>query len=181
MVAISGRFVDRCVIVLGGAEGVGLAAAVIFADEGAKIAVTGCDPQALRAAAEDLDALAIGCDLGDPQGAQGAMDEIEEALGGIDVLIVPESAICAIESALPLIRDGGNIVITTLETTPVLRKQAGQWARDLLPRRIRVNLAPKGRKTTEDFAQALVFLASPAACFINGVEFQDDGACRPLI
>jgi NAD(P)-dependent dehydrogenase (short-subunit alcohol dehydrogenase family) len=42
----------------------------------------------LREIAEDLDALSIRSDIADPQQSAGAMAEIEEALGGIDVLFV---------------------------------------------------------------------------------------------
>jgi NAD(P)-dependent dehydrogenase (short-subunit alcohol dehydrogenase family) len=250
MVAISGRFVDRCVVVLGGNAGIGLAAAHIFAAEGAKVAVTGRNPQTLRAVAEELDALAISADMADPQASAGAMAEIEEALGGIDVLFVnagvggfaPVEAVTqefwdqihsvnlrgaffAIQKALPLMRDGGAIVITGsigsvaavsgnvayAAAKAGLRAVARILAKELLPRRIRVNMVSPGPTDTEIFkrdatpqsiaamremmagvvpigrmgtsdevAQAAVFLASSAASFINGVDLFVDGGCIEL-
>jgi NAD(P)-dependent dehydrogenase (short-subunit alcohol dehydrogenase family) len=200
MVAIFGRFVDRCVVILEGTAGIGLAAARMFAGEGAKIAVTGRDPLDLRIVAEELDALAIGCDLGDPVGCAGAMAEIEEALGGIDVLVVAAEAGQAIPCALPLMRDGGAIVMIG-----AFQAEAGILAKDLVPRRIRVNavrpnlaemeisgddaqgqpihfikdtmaiaVAAAPQAAREKIARAVLFLASCAARGINGIVIGDD-------
>jgi NAD(P)-dependent dehydrogenase (short-subunit alcohol dehydrogenase family) len=190
MVAISGRFVDRCVVILGGTAGIGLAAAHLFSAEGAKVAVTGRDAAALRAVAEDLDALAIRSDMGDTAQTAAAMGEIAEALGGIDVLfvnagvggfaMVPEvteafwdgihsvnlrGAFFAIQAALPLMRDGGSIVITgsigSVAAVPGnvvyaaakagLRAMARIVGKELLSRRIRVNMVSPGPTDTEIF------------------------------
>lgn len=250
MVSIAGEFVDRCVVVLGGTAGIGLAAARRFREEGAKIAVTGRNMAALREVAEDLDALAIRSDMADPQQSGGAMAEIEEALGGIDVLFVNagvggfapvdqvteefwdqihdvnlRGAFFAIQRALPLMRDGGSIVITgsigSLAAVPGnvvyaaakagLRAMARILAKELLPRRIRVNMVspgptdteifkrdatpeiiaemkammagvvPIGRMgTSEELAEAVLFLASARASFINGVDLFVDGGCIEL-
>jgi NAD(P)-dependent dehydrogenase (short-subunit alcohol dehydrogenase family) len=250
MVAISGQFVDRCVVVLGGTAGIGLAAARLFRDEGAKLAVTGRNEAALRDVAEELDALAIRSDIGDTSQTAGAMAEIEEALGGIDVLFVNagvggfapvdqvteafwdqihdvnlRGAFFAIQKALPLMREGGSIVITgsigSVAAVPGnvayaaakagLRAMARILAKELLPRRIRVNMVspgptdteifkrdasaqqiadmrelmanvvPIGRMgTSEEVAKAVLFLASGAASFINGIDLYVDGGCIEL-
>jgi len=70
------RFADRCVVVLGGNSGIGLAAARLFRAEGAKLALTGRNEETLRAAAEELDALAIRSDIGAPAESRSAMAEI---------------------------------------------------------------------------------------------------------
>jgi NAD(P)-dependent dehydrogenase (short-subunit alcohol dehydrogenase family) len=131
------RFENKCVVILGGNAGIGLAAARMFRAEGAKLAITGRDAASLGAAAAELDALAIRSDMGVVADSHAAMAEIAERLGGIDVLFVnagvggfapiPEvtedfwdgihsvnlrGAFFAIQSALPHIRDGGTIVIT---------------------------------------------------------------------
>jgi NAD(P)-dependent dehydrogenase (short-subunit alcohol dehydrogenase family) len=131
------RFEGKCVVILGGNAGIGLAAARMFRAEGAQLAITGRDTASLTATAAELDALAIRSDMGVIADSQAAMAAIAERLGGIDVLFVnagvggfapiPEvteefwdgihsvnlrGAFFAIQAALPHIRDGGSIVIT---------------------------------------------------------------------
>lgn len=184
------RFSGKCVVVLGGNAGIGLAAARIFHAEGARLALTGRNAQTLAAAAEELDALGIVSDMGRIEASEGAMAEVEEALGGIDVLMVnagvggfaavPEiteefwdgihsvnlkGAFFAIQKALPLMRDGGSIVITgsigSVSAVPGnaayaaakagIRAVARVLAAELLPRRIRVNVVSPGPTDTEIF------------------------------
>ncbi len=63
------RFNGKTVLVTGGTSGIGLAAAIAFKKEGARVIVTGRDAQALEAAREALGPgdLAIRNDAGDPQ------------------------------------------------------------------------------------------------------------------
>ncbi|MDR6512835.1 NAD(P)-dependent dehydrogenase (short-subunit alcohol dehydrogenase family) [Novosphingobium capsulatum] len=184
------RFDNTCVAILGGNSGIGLAAARQFAAEGARLALTGRNPQTLHDAAEELGALAVRADMGDVEQTRAALAEIEQVLGGIDVLfvnagvggfaMVPEvtetfwddihtvnlrGAFFAIQNALPLMRDGGAIVITgsigSLAAVPGnvayaaakagLRAMARIVAKELLPRRIRVNLISPGPTETEIF------------------------------
>ncbi len=184
------RFTDKCVVILGGNAGIGLAAARMFAAEGAKLAITGRNADTLRAVAEELDALCIGADMGDLDQTSKTLTEIEHALGGIDVLFVnagvggfamvpdvtPEfwdqihtvnlrGAFFAIQQALPLMRDGGAIVVTgsigSMAAVPGnvayaaakagLRAMARIVGKELLPRRIRVNMVSPGPTDTEIF------------------------------
>lgn len=184
------RFTDQCVVILGGNAGIGLAAARQFAAEGARLALTGRNPQTLHAAAQECSALALRADIGDVAQTRAALAEIAEALGGIDVLfvnagvggfaMVPEvteafwdeihtvnlrGAFFAIQHALPLLRDGGAIVITgsigSVAAVPGnvayaaakagLRAMARIVAKELLPRRIRVNLISPGPTDTDIF------------------------------
>lgn len=184
------RFDNKCVVILGGNAGIGLAAARMFAAEGAKLAITGRNAETLREVAEDLDALCIRSDMGDLGQTAAALAEIEEALGGIDVLFVnagvggfamvpdvtPEfwdgihsvnlrGAFFAIQKALPMMRDGGCIVITgsigSMAAVPGnvayaaakagLRAMARIVGKELLPRRIRVNMVSPGPTDTEIF------------------------------
>lgn len=184
------RFDGKCVAILGGNAGIGLAAARMFRAEGAKLALTGRNAETLAAAAQECEALGIVSDMGDPEASRAAMAEIEEALGGIDVLFVnagvggfaPVSevtedfwdgihavnlrgAFFAIQAALPLLRDGGAIVITgsigSVAAVPGnavyaaakagLRAVARILAKELLPRRIRVNMVSPGPTDTEIF------------------------------
>lgn len=184
------RFEGKCVVILGGNAGIGLAAARMFHAEGAKLAITGRNPETLSAAAQECEALGLVSDMGDIAATRGAMAEIEASLGGIDVLFVNagvggfapvpdvseafwdevhqvnlKGAFFAIQSALPLMRDGGAIVITGSigSLTPVpgnvvyaaakagLRAMARIVGKELLPRRIRVNIVSPGPTDTEIF------------------------------
>ncbi len=184
------RFDNKCVVILGGNAGIGLAAARIFRAEGAKLALTGRNADTLAEAARENDALGVVSDMGDPAQSRAAMAEIEEALGGIDSLFVnagvggfaPVEAVTedfwdgihnvnlrgaffAIQAALPLMRDGGSIVITgsigSVAAVPGnvayaaakagLRAMARILAKELLPRRIRVNMISPGPTDTEIF------------------------------
>jgi NAD(P)-dependent dehydrogenase (short-subunit alcohol dehydrogenase family) len=184
------RFDGKCVVILGGNAGIGLAAARMFRAEGAKLALTGRDTASLKAAAEELDALAIRSDIGVIADSEAALCEIEEALGGIDMLFVNagvggfapitevtedfwdgihnvnlRGAFFAIQKALPLMRDGGSIVITgsigSVAAVPGnvayaaakagLRAVARIVGKELLPRKIRVNMVSPGPTDTEIF------------------------------
>jgi NAD(P)-dependent dehydrogenase (short-subunit alcohol dehydrogenase family) len=184
------RFDNKCVVILGGNSGIGLAAARMFRAEGAKLAITGRNEATLSAAANELEALGIRSDMGVIADSEAAMAEIGDALGGIDVLFVNagvggfapitdvteafwdevhsvnlRGAFFAIQKALPLMRDGGSIVITGSigSVTPVsgnvvyaaakagLRAMARIIAKELLPRRIRVNMVSPGPTDTEIF------------------------------
>lgn len=184
------RFDGKCVVILGGNAGIGLAAARMFRAEGAKLALTGRNAETLAAAAEEVEGLGIRADMGVVEQSKAALSEIEEALGGIDVLFVnagvggfaavPDvteefwdgihavnlrGAFFAIQQALPLMRDGGSIVITgsigSVAAVPGnvayaaakagLRAVARILAKELLPRRIRVNMVSPGPTDTEIF------------------------------
>ncbi|MFM6832353.1 MAG: SDR family NAD(P)-dependent oxidoreductase [Novosphingobium sp.] len=184
------RFDNKCVAILGGNAGIGRAAARMFAAEGAKLAVTGRNAETLREVAEELDALCIRSDMGDLDQTAQALAEIEDVMGGIDVLFVnagvggfamvpdvtPEfwdqihsvnlrGAFFAIQQALPLMRDGGSVVITgsigSVAAVPGnvayaaakagLRAMARIVGKELLPRRIRVNMVSPGPTDTEIF------------------------------
>jgi len=82
------RFADKSVVILGGNAGIGRAAARMFWAEGAKLALTGRNPETLAEAAAETQALAIKSDMGAVADSEAAMTKIADALGGIDVLFV---------------------------------------------------------------------------------------------
>jgi NAD(P)-dependent dehydrogenase (short-subunit alcohol dehydrogenase family) len=85
------RFVDKVVLVTGGAGAIGSAAVRRFAEEGARVAIV--DREAARAAAlaEDLvkagrEALAVGADVGSEDEVDAALARIVSHFGRLDVL-----------------------------------------------------------------------------------------------
>jgi len=80
---------DKRVLITGGASGIGAATARRFLDEGARVAVLDCNPQALSRIEKELPALenTIQADVSDADAVAHAFDELDERLGGPDVLI----------------------------------------------------------------------------------------------
>jgi NAD(P)-dependent dehydrogenase (short-subunit alcohol dehydrogenase family) len=131
------RFKDKVVLIVGGNSGIGLSAARDFAAEGAKVVITGRNPETLKAAAEEVGARAIQCDVADLSTLDACMDQVRQAHGRIDVLFVnagigtfaPVRAVTpaiwdevhavnlkgcffAVQKALPLMGRGASVVIT---------------------------------------------------------------------
>lgn len=82
----------KVVVVTGGSKGIGLACALAFAQQGAKVAIISRDPANLDAARESfkqqgLDTFATAADLRDETAAERAMNSIESSLGDIDILV----------------------------------------------------------------------------------------------
>ena len=85
-------FKNKVVVITGGARGMGLAVARIFAEEGAKLAICSRTEHQLKTAAEELTAmgaevLALPCDLTNRIKAEGFIQKVKAHFGQIDVLI----------------------------------------------------------------------------------------------
>ena len=132
------RFRDKIALVVGGNSGIGLAAARQLAAEGARVFITGRDPQTLEAAERDVPGLrAIRADMADAASLDPVLEEIRTAHGRIDALFVnagvgifcpvrdvtPEmwddvhdvnlkGAFFAVQRALPLMGKGSATVLT---------------------------------------------------------------------
>ena len=78
----------KVVLVTGGSKGIGLACALAFAAEGARIAICSRSRDNVERARADLkDALGVAADLTDADAAGKMIDTVEDRLGPIDVLV----------------------------------------------------------------------------------------------
>jgi NAD(P)-dependent dehydrogenase (short-subunit alcohol dehydrogenase family) len=77
---------DKCVVVTGAASGIGAALARRFAREGAGgVVVADRQADALAAIAQEIDALAVSCDVTDATQIAALVDRAEERYGPIDL------------------------------------------------------------------------------------------------
>lgn len=73
--------------VTGGASGIGLATARMFAEAGAAVAVLDLDEKTAAAGASDFAAIGVGCDVTDKRAVGKAVNRIVETFGGLDVVV----------------------------------------------------------------------------------------------
>src|SRR5947207_14482100 len=83
------QLANQSVLITGGGSGIGLAAAKLFLQQGARVAITGRDSSKLRSAAQSLGdkVLHHPGDIGDPDQAQAVVDKVIAAHGQVDVLV----------------------------------------------------------------------------------------------
>lgn len=85
------QLADRVALITGGGEGIGRATAMLFAREGAKVAVLGrhrenLDPVVDLIAAESGQAMAVCADVSDPGEMQAAIKEVIDKWGRLDIV-----------------------------------------------------------------------------------------------
>ena len=182
---MSKRFDGKVVVVTGGTSGIGLATARAFAGEGASVFITGRRQDALDAAVKAIGGRVTGvrADMANLADIDRLYDAVQQAHQQIDVVFAnagggefaPLGAITeahfdatfatnvkgvvfTVQKALPLLRDGGAVVLTGSTTgtkgTPAfsiysatkaaVRNLARTWSLDLKERRIRVNVVSPG-------------------------------------
>lgn len=134
------RLEGKVAVITGGNSGIGLATAQRFAEDGARVAIAGRDPQTLKDAAKTLgkDALAIRTDVADLSSIDKLYAEVVAKFGKIDVLFVnagvakfapitatteqfydeisninAKGAYFTIQKALPFLNDGASIILNT--------------------------------------------------------------------
>lgn len=78
-----------CVLVTGGTSGLGRAMALALAEGGARVALTGRDPERARAVAAQLpgDVVGLGMDVRDPASVEAGVRQAQDALGPLDALV----------------------------------------------------------------------------------------------
>ena len=83
----------RRVLVTGAARRIGRSIALVLAEAGADVAITyrgesrDAEETVRDLAAMDIEALALRCDVRDPESVREAVDEVAEQFGGIDLLV----------------------------------------------------------------------------------------------
>jgi len=131
---------NKVAVVTGGNSGIGLAAAKLYAQQGAKVAITGRNKTTLDSAVTEIGEGAIGfiSDVSDVSSIAPAYEKVAEAFGKIDVLVVNagvfagapfadftedlfdqlsdinfKGAFFSVQKALPYLNDGASVIITS--------------------------------------------------------------------
>jgi NAD(P)-dependent dehydrogenase (short-subunit alcohol dehydrogenase family) len=83
-----GRLDGKTALITGGTSGIGLETARLFVAEGARVAVSGRDPERLRSVAEELgpDTLVLSAAIDIPVERNRMVDRVGEHFGGLDIL-----------------------------------------------------------------------------------------------
>ena len=79
------QFDGKVTVVTGGASGIGAACARNFAARGAKVVVADLNHDLAQEVAKEIDAMAVGCDVGQEEQINNLVAEVESALGAVDI------------------------------------------------------------------------------------------------
>jgi NAD(P)-dependent dehydrogenase (short-subunit alcohol dehydrogenase family) len=75
----------KVAVITGGASGIGLATAQLFAAEGASVVIVDRNADAGEVAAKELDGRFVAADVGDPGDWRTIVDAAQETFGGVDI------------------------------------------------------------------------------------------------
>jgi NAD(P)-dependent dehydrogenase (short-subunit alcohol dehydrogenase family) len=183
------KLAGKVAVVTGGTTGIGLGIAQEFAADGATVFITGRRQEELDAAVATIGPRAIGVrsDVSKLADLDHLYDVIQQRFAHIDIVVAnagggsfqPIGAITeeefdktfainvkgtlfTVQKALPLLRDGGSIILTSSTSTTralpafsvygatkaAIRNFARHWILDLKDRRIRVNALSPGPTRT---------------------------------
>ncbi|MGC1862959.1 MAG: glucose 1-dehydrogenase [Methylocystis sp.] len=189
-----GKLSGKIAIVTGGNSGIGLATAKLFATEGARVVITGRRKRELEAAVAEIGhgALGIQGDVSKLADLDNLYVELKQKFGRIDILfanagiaeVAPLDAVTeahfdklfdinvkgllfTVQKALPLIVDGGAIILTSSvantkgvaalgvysATKAAVRSFARTWTSELKDRKIRINAVSPGPIETPIFGK----------------------------
>lgn len=84
---MSNELSDKIALVTGGTRGIGKAIAQSFASAGAQVFISGRDAQTGEAAATELNARFVACDVTDPASIERMFQQIGDDAGGLDILV----------------------------------------------------------------------------------------------
>jgi short-subunit dehydrogenase len=184
----------KVAVITGGNSGIGLATAKLLAKEGAKVVITGRRQSDLDAAVKEIgvNATAVQGDVTKIDDLDRLYAEVKQKFGHIDILyanagvadmaplgaiteehfdkvmgINVKGVIFTVQKALPLLKDGGSIVLTASvvdmkgmdgftvysATKAALRSFARTWTSELKSRKIRVNVVSPGPIETPIFGK----------------------------
>jgi len=131
---------NKVAVITGGNSGIGLSTAILFAEQGAKVAITGRNQSTLNEATAEVGNGSIGivADVSDLNNIKDAYETVSEKLGKIDVLIVNagvflaapladfteeqfdqtsdinfKGAFFSVQRALPYLNNGASIILTS--------------------------------------------------------------------
>ncbi len=188
------KLTEKVAVITGGNSGIGLATARRFVQEGARVAIMGRDAETVRAAIDELGDAAIGVqgDVTNMGDLDNLFEIVREKFGSIDLLFVNagvgqvrpieavdeahfdlqfgvnvKGAYFTVQKALPLMNDGGAIVLNTSianqtgnpnfsvysATKAALRSLARTLSAELVGRGIRVNAISPGPIETPIFGR----------------------------
>jgi NAD(P)-dependent dehydrogenase (short-subunit alcohol dehydrogenase family) len=83
----AGRLADQRAVITGAGRGIGAEIARTFAAHGATVAILDVRADSAAIIAKEIDGLAVGVDLRDPDATKSAMAEAIAELGGVDILV----------------------------------------------------------------------------------------------
>jgi NAD(P)-dependent dehydrogenase (short-subunit alcohol dehydrogenase family) len=131
---------NKVAVVTGGNSGIGLAAAKLYARQGAKVAITGRNRATLDNAVAEIgyDAIGLVSDVSDLKNIMGVYEKITKTFGKIDVLVINagifvaapladyteemfdqisdinfKGAFFSVQKALPYLNNGASIILTS--------------------------------------------------------------------
>lgn len=205
-----GQLTDKTALITGASTGIGLAAAKRFVAEGARVYLTGRRKPELDAAAEALgdQAIAVQNDVSDLGDLDALFRRIADDGNRLDILfanagggeagqpldaLTPEAfdhtfginvrgTAFTVQKALPLLNEGGSIVLTGSSsasrgvvgfgvysaTKAALRQFSRVWAAELAPRGLRVNTVVPGPTDTPGL-RALAGSPGQAGAMLDGM------------
>lgn len=84
---MQGLLEGRSAVITGGAQGIGLATARVFAEHGARVVIGDRDADAARAAAKEVGGIAVGCDVTSAEDVTALVRRCVDEHGALDVMV----------------------------------------------------------------------------------------------